>query len=259
MQNQQQYVNVVFPYNFVLVLGAKQSDIPMAVQIACKNLGLNVKLQDDKSLLNDIQKNHEHVQKCLCLLIPNATVMKNFYPTVKNLAPQLSIVPPMPDTQIVQLIQQQFATKTTCIFFYNNYDPFYEFTNFFNAPITVDGHKFPTSEHYFQAMKFFPHRKDLVQQIQNTTRPKDVFKLAHDNYKFERTDWKDERQNVMRKALWAKFAHNPQLNNLLLSTGNAMLVEHTTNDKYWGDNGDGSGRNRLGFLLMECRDKLKNK
>jgi hypothetical protein len=33
-------------------------------------------------------------------------------------------------------------------------------------------------------------------------------------------------------------------------------VEHTTNDRYWGDGGDGSGKNRLGALLMELRAEL---
>jgi N-glycosidase YbiA len=33
----------------------------------------------------------------------------------------------------------------------------------------------------------------------------------------------------------------------------AQLVEHTANDSYWGDGGDGSGRNRLGALLEQVR------
>ncbi len=33
----------------------------------------------------------------------------------------------------------------------------------------------------------------------------------------------------------------------------ARLVEHTDNDVFWGDGGDGSGHNMLGRLLMEQR------
>jgi hypothetical protein len=54
--------------------------------------------------------------------------------------------------------------------------------------------------------------------------------------------------------------HRNQLNsnrNLLLSTGNAMIVEHTANDSYWGDGGDGSGLNMLGKVLMEIRNELR--
>jgi predicted NAD-dependent protein-ADP-ribosyltransferase YbiA (DUF1768 family) len=36
-----------------------------------------------------------------------------------------------------------------------------------------------------------------------------------------------------------------------------VLVEHTARDSYWGDGGDGSGRNRLGHLLMQLRAELR--
>ena len=43
---------------------------------------------------------------------------------------------------------------------------------------------------------------------------------------------------------------------LLLDTGDALIVEHTVNDRYWGDGGDGSGKNMLGRILMEIRTEL---
>ena len=61
----------------------------------------------------------------------------------------------------------------------------------------------------------------------------------------------------MREALYAKFSRHPDLRSLLLSTGDQAIVEHTENDNYWGDGGDGNGRNRLGILLMELREKLR--
>jgi ribA/ribD-fused uncharacterized protein len=57
----------------------------------------------------------------------------------------------------------------------------------------------------------------------------------------------------MRKGLRLKFSLNPHLLELLLSTENRVIVEHTVNDSYWGDGGDGSGKNRLGIILMEIR------
>jgi N-glycosidase YbiA len=36
-----------------------------------------------------------------------------------------------------------------------------------------------------------------------------------------------------------------------------MLVEHTENDACCGDSGDGSGKNRLGQILMRVRDVLR--
>jgi hypothetical protein len=42
----------------------------------------------------------------------------------------------------------------------------------------------------------------------------------------------------------------------LLATCDAEIVEHTSNDRYWGNGGDGSGRNMLGKILMEVRAEL---
>jgi len=61
----------------------------------------------------------------------------------------------------------------------------------------------------------------------------------------------------MKDALNAKFTQHDALKRLLLGTGNRQLVEHTSNDDYWGDGGDGSGQNLLGKLLMELRDQLR--
>ena len=60
----------------------------------------------------------------------------------------------------------------------------------------------------------------------------------------------------MREALQAKFTQHPALRELLLRTAHRRLIEHTRNDRYWGDGGDGTGRNRLGALLMELRTTL---
>jgi len=56
----------------------------------------------------------------------------------------------------------------------------------------------------------------------------------------------------------AKFEQHAGLRELLLSTGEAKLVEHTERDDYWGDGGDGSGRNGLGRLLMEVREGMRD-
>jgi predicted NAD-dependent protein-ADP-ribosyltransferase YbiA (DUF1768 family) len=43
----------------------------------------------------------------------------------------------------------------------------------------------------------------------------------------------------------------------LLQTLDAKLVEHTNRDRYWADGGDGTGKNRLGMLLMRLREELR--
>jgi predicted NAD-dependent protein-ADP-ribosyltransferase YbiA (DUF1768 family) len=44
---------------------------------------------------------------------------------------------------------------------------------------------------------------------------------------------------------------------VLLGTEDAMLVEHTANDNFWADGGDGGGQNWLGRILMEVREELR--
>lgn len=60
----------------------------------------------------------------------------------------------------------------------------------------------------------------------------------------------------MYTAIKAKFTQHKDLNQLILSTGDRKIVEHTKNDNYWGDGGDGSGKNLLGILLMKLREEL---
>ena len=71
-----------------------------------------------------------------------------------------------------------------------------------------------------------------------------------------RKDWQATKEGAMLTALRAKFLEHPQLTRLLLDTGSRKLIEHTTNDSYWGDGGNGSGQNRLGILLMQVRDEI---
>ena len=62
----------------------------------------------------------------------------------------------------------------------------------------------------------------------------------------------------MRKAVWAKFTTHKDLKSLLLSTGDNEIVENAPGDYYWGCGADGSGRNMLGRILMETRERLKS-
>ncbi|MBC1611668.1 DUF1768 domain-containing protein, partial [Listeria welshimeri] len=67
--------------------------------------------------------------------------------------------------------------------------------------------------------------------------------------------WESMKDEVMLKAIRAKVEQHSEVKEILLSTGNAILVEHTEKDNYWGDGGDGSGKNRLGKILMKVRDE----
>ena len=141
------------------------------------------------------------------------------------------------------------------ILFYRLNEPFGEFSNFSPHPFELKGKRWPTSEHYFQGQKFAgtEHEED----IRLAKSPMIAARMGRSRQRPLRADWEAVKDEIMREALRAKFTQNPQLRSLLLGTESAVLVEHTTNDCYWGDNGDGSGKNRLGELLMELREDLR--
>lgn len=140
------------------------------------------------------------------------------------------------------------------ILFYRTGEDFGEFSNFAAFPITIDGKVFPTTEHYFQSQKFL----DLENQeaIRQEPSPMKAALMGRELHRPLRSDWDLVKDDVMYTALVAKFSQHPQLKERLLSTGSAELVEHTKNDSYWADGGDGSGLNRLGILLMKLRAEL---
>src|SRR5207245_5272700 len=71
-----------------------------------------------------------------------------------------------------------------------------------------------------------------------------------------RLDWENVKDDIMLMANRSKYNQNPKLRQLLISTGDSILIEHTQRDKYWGDGGDGSGLNKLGEILMQIRNEL---
>ena len=139
--------------------------------------------------------------------------------------------------------------------FYSVGDEYGEFSNFALYPIRIKGKKWPTSEHYFQAMKF--ESASDREEIRKAKTPMEAAKKGRDRRRKLRKNWEAIKNNVMREALLAKFSQHDELRILLLNTENAKLVEHTENDSYWGDAGDGSGKNMLGLLLMEIRAILR--
>ncbi|MES2788020.1 MAG: NADAR family protein [Planctomycetota bacterium] len=139
--------------------------------------------------------------------------------------------------------------------FYSVSDEFGEFSNFYAFPIQLDGEHWPTSEHYFQAQKF--EDEAYRQKIRQTESPMIAARLGRDRKQKLRPDWESVKVEIMKTAVLAKFTQHPELQTLLLSTGNAKIVEHTENDNYWGDGGDGSGKNMLGQILMQVRESLR--
>jgi ribA/ribD-fused uncharacterized protein len=139
--------------------------------------------------------------------------------------------------------------------FYSVGDEYGCFSNFAPYAIKLGGKSWPTSEHYFQAQKFEDEQQR--EAVRKAKSPMIAARMGRDRKKTLRRDWESVKVSVMTDVVRAKFTQHDELRAILLSTGDAKIVEHTENDDYWGDGGNGSGKNMLGQLLMRIRSELQ--
>ncbi len=139
--------------------------------------------------------------------------------------------------------------------FYKVNEPYGYLSNFAPYPIFINNELWNTVEHYFQASKF--ENEAVKLKIKNLDSPMEAAIEGRNRNNTLRTDWEDIKNNIMQNALLSKFLQHPMLKKELILTGNSTLIEHTQNDNYWADGGDGGGKNMLGILLMEVRNQIK--
>ena len=130
------------------------------------------------------------------------------------------------------------------------------FSNFSRHAITLDGRTWATTEHYFQAQKFFGTPR--YDQIANAETPRIAADLGRDRGYPLRLDWEKVKDDVMRKCVREKVLQHQHIKDLLLSTGDQEIIEDSPIDWYWGCGSDGAGKNMLGKILMEIRAELRN-
>jgi ribA/ribD-fused uncharacterized protein len=142
------------------------------------------------------------------------------------------------------------------IYFYGADEvPYGCFSNFSAHGFDLDDCWWPTSEHYFQAQQFAGTRQaDLIRRARTPLRAAD---LGRDPSKPLRRDWERVKDDVMRRAVAAKFAAHADIRDILLATGDQEIVEDTTTDNYWGRGRTGTGKNMLGRILMRTRTQLR--
>lgn len=164
--------------------------------------------------------------------------------------------------------------------FYSPDKEYGEFSNFYKVEILYNGKRYSTSEHAFQAAKFDYDgapaiNAEYIEVIRNEPSPAKIFflgrqkkiggfqwhvKLSETIEKYKeakiRPDWDKQKYNIMKEIVRAKVSQHIKLQEHLLRTKDAYLVEHTSRDRYWGDGGNGSGQNNLGKILMELRQEF---
>lgn len=146
---------------------------------------------------------------------------------------------------------------TQVIKFYSKIPEYRELSSYFPVDLMIDGLRYRSAEHYFQAMKF-PDHPEYQEQIRAAKRPREAKKLGKTEDYSPRPDWGTHRDAVMMVALREKFSdRHPELKELLLKTGNAVLQDASPRDNYWGTGSKGMGQNKLGVMLMALRDELR--
>ena len=128
-------------------------------------------------------------------------------------------------------------------------------------PIVVNGIRIRTAEALYQACRY-PTRPDVQRLIIEERSPMTAKMKARRFITDTRRDWDNVRVKIMRWCLRVKLAqHWNSFGTLLLSTGDAPIVEDSRKDAFWGAKRNGGGElvgtNALGRLLMELREELK--
>jgi hypothetical protein len=178
-------------------------------------------------------------------------------------------------------------SKLEVIKFYTTKGPFPCGTNFSRHPMLIDGRVWPTNEHYYQAMKFHPlsvinidkdtylahidldplksaiingvdtYTVSLQEWIRVQHGPGAAAKEGRRRDLPMRTDWEQVKEAFMYKGLKTKVEQYPEIAKELLATGDALLIEDSPVDAYWGSGPNNNGKNRLGILWMKLREELR--
>ena len=140
-------------------------------------------------------------------------------------------------------------------------------------PFEVNGITYQTMEHWFQSQKF-PDDPALQNQIRQASTPNLAKKLGQQPGKI-RSDWftvredgGSVREDVMYEGLLAKFSQHPELEKMLIETGDDKLIYANPLEKELGIGLSAEdprlenprkwlGKNLLGEAIKKVRAKLR--
>lgn len=142
-------------------------------------------------------------------------------------------------------------------------------SNWYMSDFIEDGMLYTSVEQYLMYGKAVVFKDEEMQQaILATHDVAEIKKYGRQVKGYNETVWNGLRQLVLYRGLWLKFSQNEELKQKLIATGNEMLVECARTDKIFAcgmsmkdpmrfDMSKWSGKNLLGFALMDLREQLK--
>lgn len=148
--------------------------------------------------------------------------------------------------------------------------PHRNLSNMSAHPIEIEGVKYPTVEHYFQAMKAKEFDdQEVYDKILKAKTPKAAKALGKKVKKFVKEVWDAKKDLIMETGVRAKFVQHPELRKELMATEDKLIGEADPRNTYWGigtsmdldkakSPSKWRGQNKLGKMLMTLRSDFKS-
>ncbi len=154
--------------------------------------------------------------------------------------------------------RQEDRSQSSKIYFYKVNNSYGCFSNFSPHSIELAGKNWLTVEHYYQAQKFLGTRfEDLMIQIHSAPTPEIAAQIGRKLEHQPHPNWDRHKCAVMYRAVWQKFTTHTNIQQTLIDTNDAEIIEDSPRDYFWGCGIDRTGTNHLGKILMQVRDRLR--
>ena len=151
------------------------------------------------------------------------------------------------------------------LFFWKDNEENGYLSNWYRRKFIIDDFEYLHVEQYMMAQKAkLFHDSTRYTAILRASTPWECKDLGRQVTPFDKKAWDAVKYDVVLKGNRAKFEQNPDLKQMLLNTGNAILAEASPKDTVWGIGLDASqaattdvsewpGQGLLGKALMELR------
>jgi ribA/ribD-fused uncharacterized protein len=152
-----------------------------------------------------------------------------------------------------------------------NYHLFYSgpFSQWHHSPFKYHGLDFSCCEQFMMVSKALLFNDQVsAEAILKEKQPSSQKSLGRSIKNFNEKIWDENKLNVVFLGNYLKFTSSDELKEILLKTGNTLLVEASPFDKIWGiglgmtdprkeDESLWRGQNLLGICITGVREKIK--
>lgn len=143
-----------------------------------------------------------------------------------------------------------------------------ECSQWYKAPIKIDGHTYNCNEQYMMAEKArLFNDQDALDAILKISNPRKQKALGRSVKGFDQNEWEKIARLVVYRANLAKFMQNRDLFDFIIGTKDLHIVEASPEDTIWGigmhethpdilDETKWKGKNWLGIAIMQARSDI---